>query len=85
MVLDRSGEKRMNKTLGYHRDMCMIVFGEGSLATKYLNEKIAEQGESEEVLMEESQLIRLLTSLHFENDVEFYTKKLKLALDANVS
>lgn len=75
----------MDKTLKYHRDMCVIVFGEDSLATKFLNEKIAELGESEEVLMEESQVIKLLTSLHFENDVEFYTKKLKLALDANDS
>lgn len=54
----------MSGTLGYHRKMSAAVFGEDSPATKYLDEKIAEQGEDEPVLADETQLVALLMSLH---------------------
>ena len=55
----------MGKTLGYHRRMCAVVFGEDSPATKFLDKEIAEHGEDEEVLCEESQLISALSEMHF--------------------
>jgi hypothetical protein len=60
----------MVKTLGYHRKMCVAVFGEDSPATKFLDGKIAEQGEDEEVLADERQLIAVLMSLHMGEPAE---------------
>jgi hypothetical protein len=60
----------MVKTLGYHRKMCVAVFGEDSPATKFLDGKIAEQGEDEEVLADERQLIVVLMQLHAEKKEE---------------
>lgn len=56
----------MNRTLGFHRKMAAIVFGEDSPAVKFLDDKIkqAPKGENEEVLVEESQMVALLTSIH---------------------
>ena len=52
-------------TLGNYRKLCAAVFGEESKATKYLDDKIAEQSSDEEVIQHESQMIMLLQSLHF--------------------
>ena len=59
----------VDSTLGNYRGMSLIVFGEDSAATKYLDEKIAESpnGENEEVIADESQMVYLLVSLHFDN------------------
>lgn len=54
----------MNATLGYHRSMSALFFGEDSPATKYLDDKIATQGSDAEVLVDERQLIALLMELH---------------------
>lgn len=53
-------------TLGYHRAMSAVVFGEDSPATKFLDEKIAKaaHGKDEKVICHESQLILILFSLH---------------------
>jgi hypothetical protein len=57
----------MGHTLSYHRRMCAMVFGEDSLATKYLDEKIAKLGEDEEVIVDEGQLIAALAQIHMES------------------
>lgn len=54
----------MSGTLKYHRQMCAVAFGEDSRATKYLDKKIEEQGEEEEVLIDERQLVYLLMEIH---------------------
>lgn len=53
-------------TLGYHRRMSAVVFGEDSPAVKFLDKKIAESpnGENEKVLVSEGQVVMLLMSLH---------------------
>lgn len=57
-------------TLGYHRAMAGVVFGEDSPAVKFLDKKIAEcpNGENEEVIMPEGQLVMLLMQLHKKGD-----------------
>jgi hypothetical protein len=53
-------------TLWYHREMAAMVFGPDSPAVKFLDKKIAESpnGEKEEVLVSEEQLIMMLSELH---------------------
>ena len=51
------------KTLGYHRTMARAVFGPTSAAVKFLDAKIAEQGEDEECIVPEEQLIQLLAQI----------------------
>lgn len=53
-------------TLGYIREMAAVVFGPDSPAVKFLDKKIAESpnGEKEEVLVSEEQLIMMLWQLH---------------------
>lgn len=60
----------MGKTLKYHRDMAVVVFGEESPAVQFLNEKIKECGENNETFMEESQLIQLLIDLNYNKEKE---------------
>lgn len=55
----------MGETLGYHRKMSAVVFGEESPATKYLDAQIKKHGENEEVLVDEGQLIFALQEMHF--------------------
>jgi hypothetical protein len=55
----------MGETLGYHRKMSAVVFGEESPATKYLDAEIKKHGENEEVLVDEGQLIFALQEMHF--------------------
>ncbi len=57
-------------TLGNYRKLAAAAFGEDSEAVKYLDVKIAEakKGAEEEVIAVESQVIYLLTSLHFGED-----------------
>ena len=52
-------------TLGNYRKMAKIFFGEDSGAVKFLDEKIAEQGEDEEVIADESQMVGLLYNLTY--------------------
>jgi len=54
----------MSGTLKYHLDNATAVFGEDSPAVAFLKEKIAEQGDDEEVIADESQLIAALFSIH---------------------
>ncbi len=51
-------------TLGDYRDISAALFGPASPATEFLNKKIAEQGEAEPVLVDESQMLLLLATLH---------------------
>lgn len=53
-------------TLGYHYDMCKVVFGEYSKATAYLEKKIDESpnGRDEKVIVAESQMVHLLMSIN---------------------
>lgn len=48
------------KTLGDYRQVCVILGGENCRAVKWLDAKIAEQGEDMEVLASESQMLLLL-------------------------
>ena len=50
-------------TLGNYRKFSVIVFGEDSKAVEFIDSKIAESGEQEEVLADEAQMINLLASL----------------------
>ena len=50
-------------TLGEYRNLSRMLFGPDSEATQFLENKIAEQGENEEVIQHESQMIMLLMSL----------------------
>lgn len=49
-----------DSTLGEYRKLAAAVFGEDSGAVKFLDEKIKEQGEDEEVIADEGQVIYLL-------------------------
>lgn len=57
-------------TLGFHRAMAGVVFGEDSPAVKFLDKKIAEcpNGENEKVLVSEGQIVMFLMSLHNKGD-----------------
>ncbi|MGW8179085.1 MAG: hypothetical protein ACWGQW_10020 [bacterium] len=55
-------------TLGDYRKLSISLFGEDSKATKYLDEKIKEQGEGQEVIAEESQVMYLLVHLHSQDE-----------------
>jgi len=50
-------------TLGEYRDLAVILFGEESKATKFLDEKIKEQGREEKVIQHSSQMLYLLANL----------------------
>lgn len=58
----------VDATLGNTRKMAVAAFGEDSEAVKFLDKKIeqAPNGENEEVVVPESQMISLL--LHINND-----------------
>jgi len=51
-------------TLGFHRDMAAVVFGEASGATRYLDARIETDGRDAEVVCSEEQLLCLLVDLH---------------------
>jgi hypothetical protein len=53
------------KTLGYHLEMCKVIFGDESKATKFLEYKIKEQG-IDEIVPDEGKLVGLLMHLHTE-------------------
>ena len=55
-----------DSTLGAHRKMAAAVFGKDSPAVKFLDKKIAEaeNGEQEEVIVPEEQLVMLLGQIH---------------------
>lgn len=54
-----------DSTLKEYRKLAIIVFGEGSKAVEFLDDKIKESanGEDEEVLADEGQMVMLLSSL----------------------
>jgi hypothetical protein len=52
------------KTLGYYRNFATAIFGADSKATKYIEDKIREQGEDEPVLADETQMYILLMELY---------------------
>lgn len=54
-----------DSTLGNYRGLASVFFGKDSEAVKFLDKKIAESknGENEEVLADETQMIYLLMSL----------------------
>jgi hypothetical protein len=58
-------------TLGNYKKMAVIVFGEQSPAVRFLNDKIKESpnGENEEVIADESQVIYLLGNMHVNEGV----------------
>jgi len=56
-----------DSTLGEYRKLTVALLGEDSAAIKFLDEKIAESpvGKNDEVITDESQMIYLLTNIHF--------------------
>ena len=56
-------------TLGYHYAFCILLFGADSPATKFIKGKIdnSPNGASEMCIADERQVVRLLTTLHFES------------------
>lgn len=54
-------------TLGNYRKMTIAVFGKDSKAVKFLDDKIVDSpnGEDEEVLSDESQMVYLLGTIAF--------------------
>lgn len=54
-----------NATLGNYRKLAATFFGEDSKAVKFLDDKISERpnGENEEVIADEGQMIYLLVKL----------------------
>lgn len=50
-------------TLGNYRKMAAAVFGEDSKSVKFLDGKIKEQGEDEEVVATEDQMLLLLGTM----------------------
>lgn len=57
--------KYAENTLGYHLDMCRVIFPENSKAIKFLEDKIKESphGPNEKVICAESQMIEILVKL----------------------
>ncbi len=55
----------LDSTLGNYRELCMLFFGENSAQVRFLDRKIAQspQGNNEEVIAEESQMMYLLMNL----------------------
>lgn len=62
----------MPSTLGSYLKLCNIFFGEESVQTKFIQEKIASNpnGADEEVIAEESQMMYLLFNLPAEGSEE---------------
>ena len=58
-----------DSTLGNYRKMTAAIFGEDSKAVEFLDKKIAESpnGENEEVIVEESQAVLMLSTIHHRN------------------
>ena len=52
-------------TLGNYRKMAALFFGEDSDAVEFLDKKIEEQGEDQEVIADERQMINLLYTLTY--------------------
>ena len=57
-----------DSTLGNYRKITVAIFGEDNPAVKFLDEKIAESpnGENEEVIAAESQMVGLLIGMMLE-------------------
>lgn len=57
-----------DSTLGSYRKLASIFFGENSKAVTFLDEKIAgsPEGENEEVLADERQMVYVLGMMHLE-------------------
>ncbi|MNO13210.1 hypothetical protein D3C76_28390 [compost metagenome] len=53
-----------NSTLGEYRKLTAALLGEDSPATKFLDDKIKEQGEDAEVIKDEGQMVYLLGQIH---------------------
>jgi len=51
-------------TLGNYRKMAAIFFGVSSKAIQWLDDKIAEQGEDEEVIADEGQVLQVLFEMN---------------------
>jgi len=63
-------EKEMKKlsagddsTLGSYRKLASAFFGEDSKAVEFLDKKITDQGEDQEVIQDESQMVYLLSHM----------------------
>lgn len=52
-----------DSTLGNYRKLSVIFFGNTSNAVAFLDKKISEQSEEEEVLADESQMINMLVNI----------------------
>lgn len=53
-----------DSTLWNWQEIASVMFGEDSPAVDFLNRKITEQGEDEEVIADEGQVIRMLAEMH---------------------
>jgi len=53
-----------DSTLGNWRKLSAAVFGKDSEPVKFLDKKIADQGENEEVLADEGQFLHLLGQMY---------------------
>lgn len=51
-------------TLGTYLKNCTAMFGKESNAVKFLQRKVDEQGEDEEVIIHETQMLYLLGAIH---------------------
>ena len=56
-----------DSTLGNYRKLCAAMLGEDSGAVTFLDERIKEQGEDEEVIADESQMVFLLMQEHLKS------------------
>jgi hypothetical protein len=58
-----------DSTLGNYKQLAIIFFGIDSPSVQFLDDKIktSTNGEKEEVIADETQMIYLLNSLHFDN------------------
>jgi len=65
MRQDENGQE-CPATLGEYRDMCAALGGENCKAVKMLDDKIAEQGRDEEVIMPDSQMRMVLMPMLLE-------------------
>lgn len=54
----------MPSTLGSYLKLCKLTFGDKSPATMYIQSKIREFSEEEEVIQDETQMLFLLATIH---------------------
>lgn len=59
-----------DSTLGNWRRLSRLAFGDESAPVRFFDDKIKDQGENEEVLTDEGQLLNLLIQMHITEEME---------------